>query len=488
MKKTFSLLLAVAVMLIMAVSAGAADSLRGDADGDGKVTILDATRIQRYLASMASEEEVDMQAADADLDGKVTILDATRIQRVLANLCDMDGRTPADEPDPTEPIIPRITTVSSSNNGAEIKWSAVEGAEGYRVFIKNGDGWKRLGDTTATSFTHTDAPIGVECVYTVRCISADGKSFTSDYDHDGYRNTRLASPVLKSAKLIDGYVALDWEDTAGAEVYRVFIKGGDYKSWTRLGDTDFSYVDMPNALFTSDTVYSFTIRCVDPEDDTRLLSGFDTKGVSVHFYDMPEIYYAENTEDGMILYWTECAGAAQYRLYLETWRGWETVCDTAETGAYLTGVSADSGEYRFTVAGLDAKGNVITARSDSGFTYRFKEPDDYFNYNLLSGDYCRSFLWERFVDQIETYGFVPVPDEYDGEPFDVVLLFHTACYGDKTEYIMFPMKNDGMRRLGNYLKMLERNGVEVRNLYYSLEEIWSEDTGDFGYYFVLYQK
>lgn len=68
--------------------------IRGDADGDGKVTVLDATRIQRYLAKMVGEGELDMTAADADGDGKVTVLDATRIQRVLAKLCDMDGNTP----------------------------------------------------------------------------------------------------------------------------------------------------------------------------------------------------------------------------------------------------------------------------------------------------------------------------------------------------------------------------------------------------------
>ena len=65
--------------------------IRGDADGDGKVTVLDATRIQRYIAKMITEGEISMAEADADGDGKVTVLDATRIQRVLAKLCDMDG-------------------------------------------------------------------------------------------------------------------------------------------------------------------------------------------------------------------------------------------------------------------------------------------------------------------------------------------------------------------------------------------------------------
>ena len=74
---------------------------RGDADGDGSVTIMDATRIQRWLADLEPDDRIDNTAADADGDGEVTIMDATRIQRYLAELCDMDGK-PISAPDPYE--------------------------------------------------------------------------------------------------------------------------------------------------------------------------------------------------------------------------------------------------------------------------------------------------------------------------------------------------------------------------------------------------
>ena len=55
----------------------------GDSDGDGEVTIIDATCIQRYLAQfeLTTFDEV---TADADGDGEITIVDATIIQRYLA--------------------------------------------------------------------------------------------------------------------------------------------------------------------------------------------------------------------------------------------------------------------------------------------------------------------------------------------------------------------------------------------------------------------
>ena len=55
--------------------------LCGDADGDGEVTILDVTAIQRWLAGLPTD--FNGAAADVDGDGDVTILDATYIQRWL---------------------------------------------------------------------------------------------------------------------------------------------------------------------------------------------------------------------------------------------------------------------------------------------------------------------------------------------------------------------------------------------------------------------
>lgn len=57
----------------------------GDVDGDEEVTIIDATAIQRHLASLPTAAYIE-KAADADGDGSVTILDATAIQRHLAQL------------------------------------------------------------------------------------------------------------------------------------------------------------------------------------------------------------------------------------------------------------------------------------------------------------------------------------------------------------------------------------------------------------------
>lgn len=56
----------------------------GDADGDGELTILDATLIQRHLAKLKGSEAIDLYAANISGSGELTIVDATLVQRTLA--------------------------------------------------------------------------------------------------------------------------------------------------------------------------------------------------------------------------------------------------------------------------------------------------------------------------------------------------------------------------------------------------------------------
>lgn len=66
------------------ITIDAEDFLRGDANGDGNITILDASRISQYLLGLATID--DMNRADANADGGVSISDASRISQYLLGL------------------------------------------------------------------------------------------------------------------------------------------------------------------------------------------------------------------------------------------------------------------------------------------------------------------------------------------------------------------------------------------------------------------
>ena len=61
-------------------------NLLGDADGDGDITIIDATTIQRHLVQLLTLSEPAQKLADVNNSTEVDITDATFIQRFLASL------------------------------------------------------------------------------------------------------------------------------------------------------------------------------------------------------------------------------------------------------------------------------------------------------------------------------------------------------------------------------------------------------------------
>ena len=59
---------------------------KGDVDDDGDVTIMDCTRVQRWLADLIQMDEEHIKRGDYDYSGETTILDCTKLQRFFAEL------------------------------------------------------------------------------------------------------------------------------------------------------------------------------------------------------------------------------------------------------------------------------------------------------------------------------------------------------------------------------------------------------------------
>ncbi len=58
----------------------------GDVDGDGDITVVDATLIQRYVAKSEEFTQSQLKEADVDKDSGVSVIDATLIQRYVAKI------------------------------------------------------------------------------------------------------------------------------------------------------------------------------------------------------------------------------------------------------------------------------------------------------------------------------------------------------------------------------------------------------------------
>lgn len=88
LQRITAILTAILLIALPGIGFAAAEGyyLRGDADADGEVSVLDAVVVRRRLAQM-EVAVIDERAADVDGNG-LSVIDATLIQKALAYLPD----------------------------------------------------------------------------------------------------------------------------------------------------------------------------------------------------------------------------------------------------------------------------------------------------------------------------------------------------------------------------------------------------------------
>ena len=258
---------------------------------------------------------------------------------------------------------PALSSVAAINGGIMISWNAVSGAENYKVFRKiSGGSWAVLDTTASTSFTDTTVVNGTKYIYTVRCVTADGATYTSGYDVNGKSITAVTAPVLSSVSVDNSGIVIKWNKVSNAEKYRVFYKANGENAWHTAGDTASTSFVWTSAK--SNTDYTFTVRCVSADGKT-FTSGFDADGLNAKYLSTPKLSSAANAETGVELKWNEIEGADLYRLFYKIGSGsWKEIADVDSTD-YIWSDAVSGTNYTFTVRCVSTDGAAYTSGYDA---------------------------------------------------------------------------------------------------------------------------
>ena len=85
MKRLIALVLSL-VLLLSSTVAVCAKCVFGDANGNGKVEVIDATTAQRIVAKLDTLDEGAFERFDVNGDGQLTVMDCTYIQQYVAHI------------------------------------------------------------------------------------------------------------------------------------------------------------------------------------------------------------------------------------------------------------------------------------------------------------------------------------------------------------------------------------------------------------------
>ena len=173
---------------------------------------------------------------------------------------------------------PAKVEVANASNGVKISYSAVDGAERYKIYRKaEGEtSWKLFGTTTALSAVDKTVVSGVKYTYTVRGIkgSEQGK-----YDQTGVSVLYLAQPVVKAENKISG-INVTWNKINGAESYYVYRKANGAKSWTRVATVKAAKLNYADTKVSDGVNYVYTVRAVSGSTLSTYTSGRSINRVS----------------------------------------------------------------------------------------------------------------------------------------------------------------------------------------------------------------
>ena len=255
---------------------------------------------------------------------------------------------------------PAVTKTVGVTNGIKLTWGKVSGAAKYRVFLHNGTTWKKLADTTATNYTYTKVKSGSTYKFTVRCISKDGKKFTSNYNKSGYSVKWVAVPKLKTANTVANGIMVQWNASKGASKYRLFYKTAG-SSWKKIGDTTATKLTYTGAAYNTD--YTFTVRPVS--NNGKVFEGyFNTTGLTFKRLKTPAVS-VKQSGDNAVISWNKVNGAEKYRVFYKVdGSGWKKIADTTSTAYTYSGMQKNK-PYTFTVRTISANAKRYTSYYDT---------------------------------------------------------------------------------------------------------------------------
>lgn len=111
------------------------DVLIGDTNGDGRVSVQDATAIQAHIVNLTPLTGVPYVAADVNEDERITVIDATLVQKYIVDQIEEGNHTgeTAQKPLPTEPQPTDPPTTTEPPTGRfympnDVKWLNEYGA------------------------------------------------------------------------------------------------------------------------------------------------------------------------------------------------------------------------------------------------------------------------------------------------------------------------------------------------------------------------
>lgn len=202
------------------------------------------------------------------------------------------------------------------DNKISISWDKVDGASGYKLFVKAGknQAFSLVTDTKETSCIYTEKNAGANYYFAVRpYFEKDGKTYVGKLSSDAHNNEYLLPPAGVTATLDagTGKVNVKWQSVPGAssyEVYRATSVDGTYSKVFSLEGT--SYI---SEMLYPDSSYYYKVKAINKNNSAGNSDFSDAVKVTTGKLTAP-VVKTEITDKGIAISWDKVVYANSYHV------------------------------------------------------------------------------------------------------------------------------------------------------------------------------
>lgn len=227
---------------------------------------------------------------------------------------------------PVEPVPQNVMAVAG-NGQVKLSWTAVKGAEKYRIQMYTASGWTTKDYATTNTYTVTGLKNNTE--YSFRVLSYFGGKWS------GASATVMAMPINEvpqnfKAVIGDGQALLSWNKVNGAVKYR--IERYTNSAWATVADT--ASCSYTVSGLSNGASYVFRVSAYVNGD-----WGNPSEKIKVTLVNpVPQNLTCVVGDQSAKLSWTEVSGAEKYRVQLYTGTEWTTVDYVTTNYCNITGL------------------------------------------------------------------------------------------------------------------------------------------------------
>jgi fibronectin type 3 domain-containing protein len=261
--------------------------------------------------------------------------------------------------------VAKVTT-ANSGDGVKISWSAVSGANNYRVYkrVTNADGTKTgwmtlVSNTTAKSYVDTNVANDVKYEYIVRAqmnkVWSANSAASAIYHYD--------APTVKIASAKGG-AKVTWNAIDGAETYKIYRRNNGTSAWTLLKTVNADTLSYLDAAATSGKKLDYTVKAISSKGSSNYVAK------TINYVATPKLTSLANGTSGATLKWSAVKGATTYRVYRKVVgaKSWTALVDV-KTTSYVDKTAKSGTKYAYTVKAFNGK--VASGYDSTGLTLKY---------------------------------------------------------------------------------------------------------------------